>query len=339
MRNRCFETLVLSLATGLAANFSWGQQPNQLYVQNLPLVGELPQSTMPRPNSNVAEVTPITLETIPRATPPAPLKLEPLQRVPRSNAVSADAVSYSPSDERSEQLSVSKRELLSVDAMINQQPNVSILFSRVSSPDDARSIEASLAPVVRSQLFQDHGEAEWAPYGYAWQSPAFCYSRLYFEQPNLERYGANYGHILSPAISATHFYGTTLTLPFKAIVRAPWTCDCTLGHHRPGNCAPHQRKHSHFVQQSMPLAGPAIERVEDEERVALSPSQYPNLTDQISGEPISTIATDDVDTGELVTTAGATLSDPGIPESGLPNAATLGAPQVVYRSLSDTSQK
>ncbi|MEQ1830338.1 MAG: hypothetical protein ABL921_30555, partial [Pirellula sp.] len=80
------------------------------------------------------------------------------------------------------------------------------------------------------------------PSGYCWQSPAFCYSPLYFEQPNLERYGTSPGHWLSPAVSASFFFGQVVAFPLKSFRHPFWSKDCTLGHHRPGNCTPHQTR-------------------------------------------------------------------------------------------------
>lgn len=87
------------------------------------------------------------------------------------------------------------------------------------------------------------GLSEWSPAGYAWQSPAFCYSPLYFEQINFERYGQGRSTPFAGASSAARFVGHTLILPISMIHNPPWCKECTLGHHRPGNCTPVQRMH------------------------------------------------------------------------------------------------
>ncbi len=87
------------------------------------------------------------------------------------------------------------------------------------------------------------GLSEWSPSGYAWQSPAFCYSPLYFEQINFERYGQGRSSPFAGASSAARFVGHTLILPISMIHNPPWCKECTLGHHRPGDCTPVQRMH------------------------------------------------------------------------------------------------
>ncbi|MCU0718082.1 MAG: hypothetical protein MUC83_00145 [Pirellula sp.] len=87
------------------------------------------------------------------------------------------------------------------------------------------------------------GLSEWSPAGYAWQSPAFCYSPLYFEQINFERYGQGRSSPFAGASSAARFVGHTLILPISMLHNPPWCKECTLGHHRPGDCTPVQRMH------------------------------------------------------------------------------------------------
>ena len=60
-----------------------------------------------------------------------------------------------------------------------------------------------------------------------WQSPAFCHRPLYFEQPNLERYGYCHG-VFQPALSAAHFFATVPILPYKMVVERPRECICTV---------------------------------------------------------------------------------------------------------------
>ena len=140
-----------------------------------------------------------------------------------------------------------------VDSMIGTQPEGSALFSKVRA-ENASAGSSTLSTSIRNQV-QNGSDSnfEWAPYGYAWEGPAFCYRNLYFEQPNLERYGSGYGHVLTPTLSAAHFVTSVCTLPIKAVCNPPWNCDCTLGHHRPGNCAPHQRFRQHKVNRTSGL--------------------------------------------------------------------------------------
>jgi hypothetical protein len=82
-------------------------------------------------------------------------------------------------------------------------------------------------------------------YTYDWQASAFCCGPLYFEEPNLERYGYTHG-ILQPIISGAHFFTTIPALPYKMVVHPPHECVYTLGYYRPGDPAPRQRVRDPF---------------------------------------------------------------------------------------------
>ena len=81
----------------------------------------------------------------------------------------------------------------------------------------------------------------WDPKAVAWASPAFCYQPLYFEHVNLERYGIGYPCPLNALASGTKFFVDASLLPIAMIKHHPKSCECTLGHLRPGNCTPLQR--------------------------------------------------------------------------------------------------
>ncbi len=93
---------------------------------------------------------------------------------------------------------------------------------------------------VRSAPLNELGSFEWTPFGYCWCTPSFCHKPLYFEQPNLERYGISPGPILAPVHSSAHFFGSIVMLPAKVVYRPWWTKSCTLGNNRPGDCVPMQ---------------------------------------------------------------------------------------------------
>lgn len=78
-----------------------------------------------------------------------------------------------------------------------------------------------------------------------WAAPAFYTNPLYFEQPNVERYGHYVGicdgdNLTQSAISAAHFFVCVPVLPYKIGVECPTECNYTLGSYRPGSCNPHQ---------------------------------------------------------------------------------------------------
>lgn len=82
----------------------------------------------------------------------------------------------------------------------------------------------------------------WLPWAYYWQATAFCHQPLYFEEPNLERYGHHAG-CFQPLLSGAHFFGTIPLLPYKLALDHPCDCQYVLGYGRPGDCnawAPHQ---------------------------------------------------------------------------------------------------
>ena len=73
----------------------------------------------------------------------------------------------------------------------------------------------------------------WCPMYAVWQTPNLCYNPLYFEEVNLERFGAR-----SPGqsfISAAHFFSNVVTLPYAMGVQPPHCCYYSAGYGRPGN--------------------------------------------------------------------------------------------------------
>jgi hypothetical protein len=84
---------------------------------------------------------------------------------------------------------------------------------------------------------------------YHWCPTCLCYQPLYFEEPNLERYG--YGcscytccgsTCLQSACSAAHFFGTVPALPYMMAANCPCECNYALGDYRPGSCPPWRRQ-------------------------------------------------------------------------------------------------
>lgn len=76
---------------------------------------------------------------------------------------------------------------------------------------------------------------------FTWASPAFYHRPLYFEQPNLERYGIGHRKCFQPIFSGIHFYGNVFLLPVKLMTQPPGERSSTLGHQRPGNTVRYQR--------------------------------------------------------------------------------------------------
>ncbi|PHS01142.1 MAG: hypothetical protein COA78_22970 [Blastopirellula sp.] len=100
-------------------------------------------------------------------------------------------------------------------------------------PDD-------VAKTLFAQASDFGSHRDWDPTIAQWEAPAFYHRPLYFEEVNLERYGHR-KKVLQPALSAAHFFGNTLALPYKIGVNHPCERVYTLGHYRPGDCNPHDR--------------------------------------------------------------------------------------------------
>lgn len=71
-----------------------------------------------------------------------------------------------------------------------------------------------------------------------WAAPKTRHRPLYFEEINAERYGYTRNRFLQPMISTVHFFGTVPALPYLMAAQPPCQCNYTLGHYRPGGCAP-----------------------------------------------------------------------------------------------------
>ena len=79
----------------------------------------------------------------------------------------------------------------------------------------------------------------WTPTTFAWTASGMCHKPLYFEQPQVERYGHSWGPLLQPLISGGHFFVTVPILPYKMGMYPPGECMYSLGYYRPGSCAPY----------------------------------------------------------------------------------------------------
>jgi hypothetical protein len=105
-------------------------------------------------------------------------------------------------------------------------------------PQDVAQTRFAMAPLIRASEISGRG---WAEFTYAWQAPALSYRPLYFEEPNLERYGHSAGCALQPAVSGAHFLVAVPALPIRMAFDRPWERVYPLGHARPGSVAPWER--------------------------------------------------------------------------------------------------
>ena len=92
-----------------------------------------------------------------------------------------------------------------------------------------------------------------------WRSPNMKHRPLYFEDPNLERYGHTHPR-LQPIISGAHFFSSVALLPYNSSVTPSTTCKYSIGHDRPGDCVPTIREKHPFnaraaLRQAAVVAG------------------------------------------------------------------------------------
>ena len=224
----------------IALVFAWtpanlfGQSPISLQPLQTLSQGQQQAFSPLGPPTVVKTDKPITLENIPKVETPS-------AQQPTEDAKKVNVLPLVPATDNSK---VAKKPSLSVDEMIRKPIQSVEVFSRVNTEQNL-GVDAPLAPSLRNQSSDASGYYDWSPSGYCWQSPAFCYSPLYFEQPNLERYGNSKGPLFAPAWSATYFFGQIVALPIAAVRKPPCSKSCTLGNHRPGDCAPFQNRTYH----------------------------------------------------------------------------------------------
>ena len=157
--------------------------------------------------------------------------------VPSSKDDDSDASSESAKTAKNSK----KPEKFNTDSMIGPMSNTQKLFSMLEVQDQFQGY----AEPVNAGRTRDLDSPMHAPYtleNYTWISPVFYHKPLYFEQPNLERYGQGTYRFLQPAASSIHFFGTIPLLPYKVLTQHPCEKHYTLGNRRPGNCNPVQRR-------------------------------------------------------------------------------------------------
>ncbi|MEO8269606.1 MAG: hypothetical protein ABI557_07800 [Aureliella sp.] len=127
--------------------------------------------------------------------------------------------------------------LLNADSMIGPMESATQMFSRLDLAEDLPIYGAPAAPPPRETASQ----FLWSSTAFTWVSPAFYHYPLYFEQPNLERYGIGRARLVQPLLSSTHFFWSIPLVPYKSLTNHPRERVYTLGEGRPGNRVPVQR--------------------------------------------------------------------------------------------------
>jgi hypothetical protein len=103
-------------------------------------------------------------------------------------------------------------------------------------PPDATAERFAAAGEVAHSTGTSHDVAETLV---LWDAAATSHRDPLFEDVNLERHGYSAG-IFQPALSAAHFFGRVPALPYLMAADGVGQCYYTLGHFRPGSCAPYQ---------------------------------------------------------------------------------------------------
>ena len=77
-----------------------------------------------------------------------------------------------------------------------------------------------------------------APSVFAWQASNICYQPLYFEDPQLERYGHSYPFFVQPFVSMGRMTVQAVGLPYQMVLDPCCSSVYPLGYYRPGECSP-----------------------------------------------------------------------------------------------------
>jgi hypothetical protein len=112
-----------------------------------------------------------------------------------------------------------------------RQLGTSIAPTAGELPPDVAQVQFAGAPVIVAEPYGGRG---WMGYAYFWWAPELCHWPVYFEEPNLERYGYHAG-CLQPLFSGAHFFSAVPALPVRMALERPHVGRYALGHARPGS--------------------------------------------------------------------------------------------------------
>ncbi len=112
------------------------------------------------------------------------------------------------------------------------------LLHKLSDADQAYVSEKWGMPVTCAIDDRSFPRRDFLDTTVTWKASGACHKPLYFEDVQLERYGHEWGPVAQPVLSTAHFFGNVLVLPYKMGIHPMNECQYSLGHYRPGNCAP-----------------------------------------------------------------------------------------------------
>lgn len=232
-----------------------------------PPTEQLLRQTTPRAIGPVNSINLIGLQTgeprsgrpaAPPATAPVPgkivlqdLKAKPPAATPEKPELKSGSLNVLPIVPAPKDPKPVAKDLLKTDDMIGALGDSTTLFSKLGFtnsttsklkiPEDFRSLPAQPGANTRSQSIEPGLDTEWFNQTFTWVAPTFHHRPLYFEQPNLERYGIGTRRVAQPVVSAAHFFTSFSLVPYKLFTQHPCEKVYTLGHCRPGNVVPVQR--------------------------------------------------------------------------------------------------
>lgn len=115
---------------------------------------------------------------------------------------------------------------------------VSYLQRKLSDADQVFVSEAWGVPVTCPLGDQGFAPRFFVDSTVTWKASGACNKPLYFEDVALERYGHEWGPVVTPVVSTVRFFGDLAVLPYKMGIHPPNECQHPLGYYRPGSCAP-----------------------------------------------------------------------------------------------------
>jgi len=114
----------------------------------------------------------------------------------------------------------------------------SILATKLSEADQVYVSEKWGIPVTCTIADRAFPNRDFMDTTVTWKASGACHKPLYFEEVQLERYGHEWGPFAQPVISSAHFFGNVAVLPYKMGIHPMNECQYSVGHYRPGSCAP-----------------------------------------------------------------------------------------------------
>jgi len=107
---------------------------------------------------------------------------------------------------------------------------VSYLFNRLSSVDLAYVSDAWGLPVVCALSDGTLEPRQFVETTMTFKASGSCHKPLYFEEPQLERYGHEWGPVVQPVISTANFVKNVAILPYKMGIHSINECQYPLGY-------------------------------------------------------------------------------------------------------------